>query len=137
MESFFSTVKSELGRAVREPGTKRQVELFDYIEVFYNQRRRHSTIGYLSPAAFERQAAARQGSVRGRQSPTRSCLRGYAALPHRRSSFLGHPMRSPVPIAINSPSWSHSPGGAAAASTVHQRVLTGAPPSACTTFCER
>jgi putative transposase len=28
--------------------------LFDYIEVFYNQRRRHSTIGRISPAAFER-----------------------------------------------------------------------------------
>ena len=27
---------------------------FDYIEVFYNQRRRHSTIGYVSPAVFER-----------------------------------------------------------------------------------
>ena len=33
-------------------------ELFAYIEVFYNQRRRHSTLGQISPAAFERQAAA-------------------------------------------------------------------------------
>ena len=31
-------------------------ELFDYIEVFYNQRRRHSTLGQISPAAFERRA---------------------------------------------------------------------------------
>ena len=30
--------------------------LFDYIEVFYNQRRRHSTLGQISPAAFERRA---------------------------------------------------------------------------------
>ena len=30
--------------------------LFDYIEVFYNQRRRHSTSGQISPAAFERRA---------------------------------------------------------------------------------
>ncbi len=29
------------------------MELFDYIEVFYNQRRRHSTLGQISPAAFE------------------------------------------------------------------------------------
>ncbi|HXG71287.1 MAG TPA: IS3 family transposase, partial [Vicinamibacterales bacterium] len=33
---------------------------FDYIEVFYNQRRRHSTIGRISPAAFERQAQMTQ-----------------------------------------------------------------------------
>jgi putative transposase len=33
-----------------------KMQLFDYIEVFYNQGRRHSTIGYVSPAAFERQA---------------------------------------------------------------------------------
>ena len=35
-----------------------KMELFDYIEVFYNQRRRHSTLGQISPAAFERRAAA-------------------------------------------------------------------------------
>jgi putative transposase len=33
-----------------------KMELFDYIEVFYNQRRCHSTIGLVSPAAFERAA---------------------------------------------------------------------------------
>ena len=27
--------------------------VFDYIEVFYNQRRRHATLGQISPAAFE------------------------------------------------------------------------------------
>ena len=35
------------------------MELFDYIEVFYNQRRRHSTLGQISPAAFERRARRR------------------------------------------------------------------------------
>jgi putative transposase len=30
--------------------------LFEYIEVFYNQRRRHSTLGQISPAGFERRA---------------------------------------------------------------------------------
>ena len=32
----------------------RRWQLFDYIEVFYNQRRRHSTLGQISPAEFER-----------------------------------------------------------------------------------
>jgi len=57
MESFFSTVKSELGERFESYGTAK-MELFDYIEVFYNQRRRHSTLGQISPAAYERQAQA-------------------------------------------------------------------------------
>ena len=59
MEAFFSSLKSELVERF-ESHADAKVELFDYIEVFYNQRRRHSTIGYVSPAAFERQAAQRQ-----------------------------------------------------------------------------
>jgi len=55
MESFFSTVKSELGDQFASNGDGK-MELFDYIEVFYNQRRRHSTLGQISPAAFERWA---------------------------------------------------------------------------------
>jgi transposase InsO family protein len=56
MESFFSTVKSELRDRFDSCGDAK-MELFDYIEVFYNQRRRHSTLGQVSPAAFERRAA--------------------------------------------------------------------------------
>ena len=37
-------------------------QLFDYIEVFYNQQRRHSTLGQISPAAFERRAAEGQAA---------------------------------------------------------------------------
>ena len=55
MESFFSTVKSELANRFDSYGDAK-MELFDYIEVFYNQRRRHSTLGQISPAAFERRA---------------------------------------------------------------------------------
>jgi transposase InsO family protein len=59
MEALFSTVKIELGdRFASRDAAKRA--LFEYIEVFYNQRRRHSTIGYRSPAAYERQAAGTQ-----------------------------------------------------------------------------
>jgi putative transposase len=57
MESFFATVKKE--EADRFPSySDAKMVLFDYIEVFYNQRRRHSTLGQISPAAFERRAAA-------------------------------------------------------------------------------
>lgn len=57
MESFFSTVKAELGEHFESYGIAKE-QLFDYIEPFYNQRRRHSTLGQISPAAFERRAAA-------------------------------------------------------------------------------
>jgi transposase InsO family protein len=55
MEAFFSTLKTELADRFDSCGHAK-MELFDYLEVFYNQRRRHSTIGYVSPAIFERQA---------------------------------------------------------------------------------
>jgi putative transposase len=53
MESWFSTVKFELGETF-ESIRKAKEQLFDYIEVFYNQRRRHSSIGYVSPAQHEK-----------------------------------------------------------------------------------
>jgi transposase InsO family protein len=56
MESFFSTVKSELGDQFAS-NADAKMELFDFIEVFYNHRRRHSTLGQISPAAFERRVA--------------------------------------------------------------------------------
>ena len=54
IESFFSTVERELvaGRSFETRGEAVSA-LFDYIEVFYNRQRKHSTLGYLSPAAFE------------------------------------------------------------------------------------
>ncbi len=57
MEGFFSTVKIEPADRFASL-SEAKMELFDYIEVFYNQRRRHSTLGQISPAAFERRAAA-------------------------------------------------------------------------------
>jgi transposase InsO family protein len=57
MEAFFSTLKGELGERFESNGAAK-MELFDYIEVFYNQRRRHSSVGRVSPAECERRAAA-------------------------------------------------------------------------------
>jgi len=53
-ESFFATLKKELVHRRSWP-TKAElrVEVFDYIEIFYNRQRRHGTLGQLSPAAFE------------------------------------------------------------------------------------
>jgi transposase InsO family protein len=52
-ESWFSTLKAELGdRFASHAAAERQ--LFDYIEVFYNQQRRHSSLDYVSPAEYEK-----------------------------------------------------------------------------------
>jgi putative transposase len=55
MESWFATVKSEEGERFESYAHAKEA-LFDYIEVFYNQRRRHSTLGQISPAEFERRS---------------------------------------------------------------------------------
>lgn len=57
MESFFSSLKTERVRGkVYRCRTEARADMFDYIERFYNPRRRHSTLGYLSPMAYEKQA---------------------------------------------------------------------------------
>ncbi len=57
MESFFSSLKTErTARKVYRSRNEAKADVFDYIERFYNPKRRHSTIGYLSPMEFERQA---------------------------------------------------------------------------------
>ena len=51
MESFFGSLKTELVHRSRFC-TRRQARaaLFEYIEIFYNRRRRHSSVGYRTPA---------------------------------------------------------------------------------------
>lgn len=58
MESFFSRLKVELiypeqYRSIQEARSG----IFEYIEVFYNRVRKHSAIGYVSPAEYERKCA--------------------------------------------------------------------------------
>ena len=57
-ESFFGTLKTELvdDEDYRTRQEARQ-SLFEYIEVFYNRQRRHSYLGYISPAEYERASA--------------------------------------------------------------------------------
>ena len=57
MESFFSSLKTErTARKNYRTRAQAKTDVFDYIERFYNPKRRHSTIGYMSPMEFERQA---------------------------------------------------------------------------------
>lgn len=56
-ESFFSTLKTELS-GVFETRAEARTGIFEYIEVFYNRQRRHSSIGYLSPVEFEERMAS-------------------------------------------------------------------------------
>jgi putative transposase len=57
MESWNSTFKVECGERFATNAAAEEA-VFDYIEVFYNQQRRHSAIGYRSPAEYERAAQA-------------------------------------------------------------------------------
>ncbi|HET6991153.1 MAG TPA: IS3 family transposase [Bacteroidia bacterium] len=62
MESFFHTLKTE-HIYFKTYHTREQAKqsIFDYVEIFYNRKRRHSTLGYLSPSAFEKQWYQQQG----------------------------------------------------------------------------
>jgi putative transposase len=56
MESFFSSLKTErTARKMYRTRDEAKADVFDYIERFYNPKRRHSTIGYLSPVEFQKQ----------------------------------------------------------------------------------
>jgi transposase InsO family protein len=57
MESFFSSFKTErTSRRNYQTRDEARADAFDYIEHFYNPRRRHSTLGYLSPIDYEKAA---------------------------------------------------------------------------------
>ncbi len=64
VESFFASLKTELIHRRRfQTRQEAQSAIFTYLEGFYNRRRRHSTLGYLSPVEFERQAELVDRSV--------------------------------------------------------------------------
>ncbi len=54
MESFYATLKTELIHQQHyETRNQARQSIFEYIEVFYNRKRLHSSLGYLSPESFE------------------------------------------------------------------------------------
>jgi putative transposase len=59
MKSFFSSLKTErTARQAVSHADEAKADVFDYIERFYNPKRRHSRIGYMSPMEFESQAGS-------------------------------------------------------------------------------
>jgi transposase InsO family protein len=64
VESFFSTLKAELAEQMEfETKEAARRAIFEYIEVFYNRKRRHSALGYQSPADYERMREAAMGEA--------------------------------------------------------------------------
>jgi len=61
MESFFSSLKIErVHRRGYRTRDEARSDIFIYIECFYNPHRRHSTLDYVSPAAYERLQTAQK-----------------------------------------------------------------------------
>jgi len=61
MESYFSRFKAELLQGGAFEGLENaRVEIFEYIETYYNPIRRHSALGYISPVAFEQKMSYQQ-----------------------------------------------------------------------------
>jgi len=81
-ESFFATLKKELTRR-RSWATRRELEsaIFAWIEGWYNRRRLHSTLGYLSPAQFENRTLGQDGAglAASRLAPTSQIIKEKAA----------------------------------------------------------
>jgi putative transposase len=60
-ESFWGTLKEEcLGRNVYRTRKDAKAAVFDYIEIFYNRKRKHSFLGYMSPVAYEERVKERE-----------------------------------------------------------------------------
>ncbi|MFO0821802.1 MAG: IS3 family transposase [Gemmataceae bacterium] len=54
VESFFGSMKRELASEMFASREQAKAEIFEYLEVFYNRVRLHSSLGFVSPVEFER-----------------------------------------------------------------------------------
>lgn len=74
MESFFSTLKSELiGRQSWSTHPELKLAIFDYVETFYNRKRLHSSLNYQSPTQFEEQYRRSSLQEIPKPQPSRLC----------------------------------------------------------------
>jgi transposase InsO family protein len=82
-ESFVATLKTEcFGEAIPPTRAAAQLMIFDYIETFYNTRRRHSALGYRSPIQFENdlEKTLREGCSGGGSQGGETCTQNRSAL---------------------------------------------------------
>jgi transposase InsO family protein len=64
IESFWGTLKNEcFQQEIYRTRKEAKTALFDYIEVFYNRKRKHSSLGYLSPADYEKQGEKKKVEI--------------------------------------------------------------------------
>ncbi len=62
VESFFGNLKAEwVKEKIYETFEDGQKDIFNYIEVFYNRKRRHASLGYVSPVVYEEMHEMKQG----------------------------------------------------------------------------
>ncbi len=60
--SFFGSLKNEWVKGkIYETYGDGEKDIFKYIEVFYNRKRRHASLGYVSPAVYEQMPGMKQG----------------------------------------------------------------------------
>lgn len=90
-ESFFATLECELiDRRSFQSQAEARMAIFEFLESWYNTRRRHSALGYLSPNEFERRAAASAGHGAG---ATRDCGQtGLGSIRIDRPEIHNHPL---------------------------------------------
>lgn len=61
MESFFHTLKTELVRHENfQTREEAKMKVFDYIEIYYNRQRIHSSIDYFTPVEYENNSISRK-----------------------------------------------------------------------------
>jgi putative transposase len=109
-ESFFATLECELiDRRVWQTHTQARLAIFTWIEAWYNPKRRHSSIGQMSPMNFERQHAQRQKSTTTPAPHAEHGLPTGCCAPVDKATHVPHKGTSPCPQA--SPVDNPAPGG--------------------------
>jgi putative transposase len=119
MEAFFSTLKTECfpENQVFSSGVRARRELFEYIEIYYNNRRLHSALGYQTPSRYETQfkrvidikidtaqhvdAATEDRALRGRTSSANAALQRAGVAASKQHTGSGPVTRWSKPKAKN------------------------------------